>query len=97
MGKEIELVQDRIGMVLPRMLCRIINEAAFAITEDIASPQDIDTALKLGVNFPSGPFELAEQIGLKQVYAVLTALYNDVQEERYRISPLLKQLAMTRG
>jgi 3-hydroxybutyryl-CoA dehydrogenase len=95
-GKEIEIVQDRIGMVLPRMLCRIINEAAFAITEDIASPQDIDTALKLGVNFPLGPFELAEQIGLKQVYAVLTALYTDVQEERYRISPLLKQLAMTR-
>ena len=97
MGKEIELVQDRIGMVLPRMLCRIINEAAFAITEDIASPQDIDTALKLGVNFPFGPFELAEQIGLKQVYAVLTALYTDMQEERYRISPLLKQLVMTRG
>jgi 3-hydroxybutyryl-CoA dehydrogenase len=95
-GKEIEIVQDRIGMVLPRILCRIINEAAFAITEDIASPQDIDTALKLGVNFPFGPFEWAEQIGLKQIYAVLTALHADVQEERYRVSPLLKQMAITR-
>jgi len=95
-GKEIEIVQDRIGMVLPRILCRIINESAFAITEDIASPQDIDTALKLGVKFPLGPFELAEQIGLKQVYAVLSALHTDLQEERYRIAPLLKQLAMTR-
>jgi 3-hydroxybutyryl-CoA dehydrogenase len=95
-GKEIEIVQDRIGMVLPRILCRIINEAAFAITEDIASPQDIDTALKLGVKFPLGPFELAEQIGLKQVYAVLSALHTDLQEERYRIAPLLKQLAITR-
>jgi 3-hydroxybutyryl-CoA dehydrogenase len=95
-GKEIEIVQDRIGMVLPRILCRIINEAAFAITEDIASPQDIDTALKLGINFPFGPFEWAEQIGLKQVYAVLTALHADLQEERYRVSPLLKQMAITR-
>ncbi|MGD1045199.1 MAG: 3-hydroxyacyl-CoA dehydrogenase family protein [Bacteroidota bacterium] len=95
-GKEIEIVQDRIGMVLPRMLCRIINEAAFAITEDIATPQDIDTALKLGVNFPFGPFEWAEQIGLKQVYAVLMALHTDLQEERYRVTPLLKQMAITR-
>ena len=52
-------------MGLPRMLCRIINEAAFAITEDIASPQDIDTALKLGVNFPFGPIEWAEKIGIE--------------------------------
>jgi 3-hydroxybutyryl-CoA dehydrogenase len=95
-GKEIEIVQDRVGMVLPRILCRVINEAAFAITEDIATPQDIDTALKLGVNFPFGPFEWAEQIGLKQVYAVLTALHTDLQEERYRVNPLLKQMAITR-
>jgi 3-hydroxybutyryl-CoA dehydrogenase len=95
-GKEIEIVQDRIGMVLPRILCRIINEAAFAVTEDIASPQDIDTALKLGVSFPLGPLEWAEQIGLKQVYAVLAALHTDLQEERYRITPLLKQMAITR-
>ena len=83
-------------MVLPRMLCRIINEAAFAITEDVATPQDIDTTLKLGVNFPFGPFEWAEQIGLKQVSAVLMALYTDLQEERYRVAPLIKQMAMTR-
>ena len=95
-GKEIEIVQDRIGMVLPRMLCRIINEAIFAITEDIAMPQDIDIALKLGANFPFGPIEWAEQIGLKQVYAVLTALHTDLQEERYRVTPLLKQMAITR-
>jgi len=94
-GKEIEIVQDRIGMVLPRMICRIINEATFAITEDIATPQDIDIALKLGVNFPFGPFEWAEQIGFKQIYAVLAALHADLQEERYRISPLLKQMALT--
>jgi len=94
--KEIEIVQDRIGMVMPRILCCIINEAAFAITEDIATPQDIDTALKLGINFPFGPFEWAEQIGFDQVYSVLMALHTDLQEERYRVSPLLKQMAITR-
>jgi 3-hydroxybutyryl-CoA dehydrogenase len=78
-------------------MCRIINEAAFAVTEDIASPQDIDMVLKLGVHFPLGPLEWADQIGMKQVYAVLTALYRDVQEERYRVSPLLKQMAITRN
>jgi 3-hydroxybutyryl-CoA dehydrogenase len=95
-GKEIEIVQDRIGMVLPRILCRIINEAAFTITEDIATPQDIDTVLKLGINFPFGPIEWAEQIGLKQVHAVLMALHTDLQEERYRVTPLLRQMAITR-
>ncbi len=94
-GKEIEIVQDRVGMVLPRILCQVINEAAFAITEDIAAPDDIDKALTLGMHFPLGPIEWAEQIGLDQVYAVLTALHTDLQEERYRISPLLKQMAMT--
>jgi len=94
-GKEIEIVQDRVGMVLPRILCRVINEAAFAITEDIAAPDDIDKALTLGMHFPLGPIEWAEQIGLDQVYAVLTALYTDLQEERYRIAPILKQMAMT--
>jgi 3-hydroxybutyryl-CoA dehydrogenase len=94
-GKEIEIVQDRVGMVLPRILCQVINEAAFAITEDIAAPDDIDKALTLGMHFPLGPIEWAEQIGLDQVYAVLTALHTDLQEERYRIAPILKQMALT--
>jgi 3-hydroxybutyryl-CoA dehydrogenase len=94
-GKEIEIVQDRVGMVLPRIVCQVINEASFAITEDIAAPDDIDKALTLGMQFPRGPIEWAEQIGLDQVYAVLTALHTDVQEERYRIAPILKQMALT--
>jgi len=93
--KEIEIVQDRVGMVLPRILCQVINEAAFAITEDVAAPDDIDKALTLGMNFPLGPIKWAEQIGLDQVYAVLAALRTDLQEERYRIAPILKQMAST--
>jgi 3-hydroxybutyryl-CoA dehydrogenase len=93
--KEIEIVQDRVGIVMPRILCQIINEAAFTITEDIAQPQDIDMVMKLGVNFPYGPIEWAEKIGVNQVYAVLKALHDDLQEERYRIAPILKQMSFT--
>jgi 3-hydroxybutyryl-CoA dehydrogenase len=93
--KEIAIVQDRVGMVLPRVLCQIINEAMFAVQQDVAAPKDIDTAMKLGMNFPSGPIEWGEKIGFKQVVAVLEALYADLGEERYRICPLLKEIAVT--
>lgn len=93
LGKEISVVQDRIGMVLPRIVCMIINEACFAVQEEISSPQDIDIAMKLGTNYPQGPIEWGERIGMRQVHAVLQALHNDVAEDRYRIAPLLKQMA----
>jgi 3-hydroxybutyryl-CoA dehydrogenase len=94
-GQEIELVQDRVGMVFPRIICQIINEAAFALQEEIASPQDIDVALKVGANFPIGPIEWADKLGMQQVYAVLSALHRDLGGERYRISPLLRQMALS--
>jgi 3-hydroxybutyryl-CoA dehydrogenase len=94
LGKEIELVQDRVGMVLPRILCQIINESIFAVTDDVAIPKDIDVAMKLGANYPCGPIEWAEKIGIKQVCAVLVALQNDLNEDRYRVAPLLKQMAI---
>jgi len=94
-GKEIELVQDRVGMVFPRIVCQIINEAAFALQEEIATPQDIDLAMKLGANYPLGPIEWADKLGMQQVYAVLSALHRDLGEGRYRISPLLRQMALS--
>jgi len=93
LGKEIEIVQDRVGMVLPRILCQIINESIFALQDDVASPADIDTAMKMGVNYPLGPIEWADKIGFKNVYAVLSALEDDMREDRYRVAPLLKQMA----
>jgi 3-hydroxybutyryl-CoA dehydrogenase len=93
--RDVAIVQDRVGMVLPRILCQIINEAMFAIQQDVALPKDIDTAMKLGMNYPSGPIEWGEKIGFKQVYAVLDALHTDLGEERYRICPLLKEIAAT--
>ncbi len=94
-GKEIEIVQDRIGMIMPRIICQLINDAIYAINEDVASPQDIDNIAKSGLNFPSGPIELIEKIGIQQIYSVLKALQNELPEERYRIAPLLKQISLT--
>lgn len=85
------LVQDRVGMVTPRVICMIINEAYYTVQEGTASRQDIDTAMKLGTNYPMGPFEWCDKMGLENVYELLEALYNDSHEERYKICPLLKR------
>ncbi|HUN65687.1 MAG TPA: 3-hydroxyacyl-CoA dehydrogenase family protein [Bacteroidota bacterium] len=93
-GKSFRIVQDRIGMVFPRIICMLINEAAFALTEQAASPQNLDKAMKLGARYPAGPVELIEKVGASEIVAVLDALARDLGEERYRTAPLLRQLAL---
>lgn len=85
------LVDDRVGMVTPRILGMIINEAYYAVQEGTASRQDIDMAMKLGTNYPYGPFEWCQRIGIKHVYELLEAVYEDTHDERYKICPLLKK------
>lgn len=87
---EYKLVNDRVGMVTPRVICMIINEACYTVQEGTASVQDIDISMKLGTNYPFGPFEWSNKIGIKNVYETLEALYNDTHDERYKICPLLK-------
>lgn len=91
-GKEVEVVQDEVGLVYPRILSLIINEAAFALTEQVANVEDIDIAMKKGTNYPKGPLEWAELIGIEDVLAVLTGLYRQFGEERYRPCPLIRKL-----
>ena len=84
-------VDDRVGMVTPKVICMIINEAYYTAQEGTASREDIDLAMKLGTNYPYGPFEWCERLGLKNVYRVLEAIYDDTKDERYKISALLKK------
>ena len=84
-------VEDRVGMVTPRVICMIINEACYSLQEGVATLEDIDKAMKLGTNYPFGPFEWCDRMGVKEVYETLEAIQNDTNDERYRISELLKE------
>ncbi|MBO6496280.1 MAG: 3-hydroxyacyl-CoA dehydrogenase [Roseivirga sp.] len=88
---DFEVVKDRVGMVTPRIIFMIINEAYYTVQEGTATREDIDQGMKLGTNYPFGPFEWAEKIGLDNVYETLEAIYEDTKEERYKICPLLKR------
>ncbi|MCE2894933.1 MAG: 3-hydroxyacyl-CoA dehydrogenase family protein [Flammeovirgaceae bacterium] len=85
------VVVDRVGLVTPRVICMIINEAFYTVQEGTASKKDIDIAMKLGTNYPLGPFEWAKKIGIENVYLVLDSVYKDTKDERYKICPLLKK------
>ncbi|MFA6261672.1 MAG: 3-hydroxyacyl-CoA dehydrogenase family protein [Bacteroidia bacterium] len=87
---EYKQVDDRVGMVTPRIIFMIINEACYTVQEGTASMQDIDTSMKLGTNYPFGPFEWADRIGIRNVYETLDAMYTDTKDERYKICALLK-------
>jgi 3-hydroxybutyryl-CoA dehydrogenase len=83
-------VADRVGMVTPRVISMIINEAYYTLQEGTASKADIDAGMKLGTNYPQGPFAWAQEIGLQEVRALLEAMYADTQDPRYKLCPLLK-------
>jgi 3-hydroxybutyryl-CoA dehydrogenase len=88
---EIKWVESRVGMVTPRVVCMIINEAYYTVQEGTATKEDINIGMKLGTAYPKGPFEWADQIGLDTVVNMLDAIYTDTKDERYKICPLLVQ------
>ncbi len=83
-------VDDRVGMVTPRVICMIINEAYYTLQEGTANKSDIDLGMKLGTAYPMGPFEWADKIGSQNVYHLLKAVFDDTMDERYKICNLLK-------
>lgn len=91
LNTEYLLVDDRVGMVTPRIICMIINEAYYTVQEGTATREDIDMAMKLGTNYPYGPFEWCSRIGVKHVYELIEAVYEDTHDERYKICSLLKK------
>ena len=91
LGIKATFVDDRVGLVTPRIIAMIINEAYYTVQEGTANRQDIDLGMKLGTNYPMGPFEWSKKWGLNNIYELLDALYLDTREERYKICPLLKK------
>lgn len=82
---------DRPGMLALRIISLIINEAYLVMQEGTSERDDIDTAMKLGTNYPYGPIEWSEKIGIDTVYSVLRSMHDEYGDDRYRITPLLKE------
>lgn len=94
LGKETIRVKDAAGLIFPRILSLIVNEAARSLEEGVARAEEIDVAMRLGVNYPQGPLRWADQIGLDEVAAVLEGLERETGDDRYRPVPLLRKLVI---
>ncbi|MDI6894395.1 MAG: 3-hydroxybutyryl-CoA dehydrogenase [Bacillota bacterium] len=92
MGKTPVTVQDYPGFVANRVLFPMINEAIYCLMEGVASAEDIDTVMKLGMNHPMGPLALADLIGLDTCLAILETLHQGLGDPRYRPCPLLRRM-----
>lgn len=84
-------VRDAPGFISNRILMPMINEAAFTLYEGIASAEDIDSVMKLGMNHPLGPLALADLIGLDTCLSIMDVLYQEFRDSKYRACPLLAQ------
>ncbi|MEO6611558.1 MAG: 3-hydroxyacyl-CoA dehydrogenase family protein, partial [Chitinophagaceae bacterium] len=88
-NKKIEWVPDIPGFISARVISMIINEAWYALEEQVSSKEEIDTAMKLGTNYPFGPFEWGEKIGIKNICELLNAMSKI--HSRYAPAELLKK------
>jgi 3-hydroxybutyryl-CoA dehydrogenase len=92
LGKTPVEVQDFPGFVSNRILMPMINEAIYVLMEGVASAEDIDTVMKLGMNHPMGPLTLADFIGLDVCLDIMEVLYRGFSDPKYRPCPLLKRM-----
>ncbi len=92
LGKDPVITRDKAGFIVNRILLPMINEAVFVLDEKMASAEDIDKAMKLGTNQPIGPLALADLIGLDVTLDVLSVLYKEFGDPKFRPATLLKEM-----
>jgi 3-hydroxybutyryl-CoA dehydrogenase len=92
LGKKPVIVNDYPGFIANRILMPMINEAIFTLYENVASAEDIDSVMKLGMNHPMGPLALADFIGLDVCLNIMEVMYNGFNDSKYRPCPLLKKM-----
>ena len=97
LGLHTEWVGDGPGLVLGRIVCQLVNEAAFAIGEGVGTAADVDAGLTLGLNHPRGPVGWGRRIGLDHVLATVDGLFDWLRDPRYRAAPLLRRAVATGG
>lgn len=91
LNKTAVLSKDYPGFIANRVLMPLINEAIYAVYEGVATVEDVDTVMKLGMNHPMGPLTLADFIGLDTCLSIMEVMYEGFGDSKYRPCPLLKQ------
>ena len=93
MGKDTVLCKkDSPGFIVNRILVPALNEAVFLVQEGVADPEDVDKAVKLGLNWPMGPLQLLDYVGLDTTFNITQVFMEELQDSKYRPSPLLREM-----
>lgn len=86
-------IADQPGLAVPRVISMIINEACYTVAEKVSTPEEIDTSMKIGTNYPYGPFEWSKIIGAKRIISLLDVLQKE--DERYKPAPGIHEMLST--